>query len=42
MIPLAGDFNVFDTSCSSAPQGCAKSTSDGKNGAFVAGISATF
>jgi hypothetical protein len=42
MIPLAGDFNVFDNSCNSAPQGCAKSTSDGKNGAFVAGISATF
>lgn len=42
MIPLAGDFNVFDSSCNSAPQGCAKSTSDGKNGAFVAGISATF
>ena len=41
MIPLAGDYNVFDNSCSNAG-GCAKSTSDGKNGAFVAGISATF
>jgi hypothetical protein len=41
MIPLAGDFNVFDPGCGT-PGGCAKSTSGGRNGAFVAGISATF